>query len=50
MDLIGLSDGVVFDDLTIVGDDNAQIIDGHGNTLALLSGVNANVISTDDFQ
>ena len=50
VDLIGLSDGVVFDDLTIVGDDNAQIIDGNGNTLALLSGVNANVISTDDFQ
>ena len=48
-DRIALGSGVVFDNLTITGDVDAQIMDSDDNTLAILSGVNASVISADDF-
>ncbi len=48
-DFIALGSGMSFDDLTVVGDDDAQIIDSEDRTLAVLSGINASGISTDDF-
>ncbi len=48
-DLIGLGSGMTFSNLTIRGDDDAQIIDDNDNTIAVLSGVSASLISVDNF-
>ena len=49
IDRIGLTEGIVFEDLTITGGNNAQIIDSNDRVLMILSGINADVITSEDF-
>ncbi len=49
IDRIGLTRGIVFEDLTITGSNNTQIIDSNDNILMVLSEVNANTITAEDF-
>ena len=49
IDRIGLIKGIVFEDLKIIGSDNAQIVDSNDNILMILSEVNADAISSEDF-
>ena len=49
IDRIGLIKDIVFEDLKIIGSDNAQIVDSNDNILMILSEVNADAISSEDF-
>ncbi len=48
IDRIGLAAGLVWSELTVVGSDEATIIDSDDRTLAVLSGVDASLISIED--
>ena len=49
IDRIGLTEGIIFEYLTITGSDNAQIVDSNDNILMILSDVNADAITPEDF-
>jgi hypothetical protein len=49
LDRIGLSNGITFEDLTVVDDNNTLIKDKNNQAIAVFLGVDASAISADDF-